>query len=131
MPRGRKKTEKPAPTITIGTQDISWPFIMKVHVAGGKDWDVTADAFWKARNAVGINAIYRYINAGLRPDKNGKRFAFAMSKERETGKMESVRLWWVSLYTPVRQREAAEEQKAAIDDMLKSIGDKLGIGFKL
>jgi hypothetical protein len=129
MKPGRKKNAKPAPFITINDQEVSWPFIMRVHIALGKEWDTTIDAFWKARNAVGINAICRYINAGLKPDKNGKRFIMTMSKEREFGKMESVRRWWAMLYTPVKQREAAESQKAAIDDMLKSIGDKLGMDF--
>jgi hypothetical protein len=69
-----------------------------VNKAAHTDWDDTIDAFWKARNATGYNAIQKYVLKGLLADKNGRQYILIPSKERENGQMESIRTWWETLY---------------------------------
>lgn len=89
---------KPAVGIKIGSQIIPWSFVRMVNNAAKGDWDNTIDAFWKARNATGYNAIQKYITKGLIADGNGRRYILVPSKERENGQMESIRTWWEGLY---------------------------------
>lgn len=84
--------------IKINGQEIPWSFVFQVRGRFKGDWDDTMDCFWKARNAQGVDGIRRYINAGWKPGKDGKRYNFMVSKERENGQMTAIRDWWDSLY---------------------------------
>jgi hypothetical protein len=84
--------------ITINGQKISWATVQKVRSMFRGDWDDTMDAFWKARNAKGVNGVVKYVMKGFLPDAKGVRYSMVTSKERENGQMESIRRWWNSLY---------------------------------
>ena len=71
---------------------------MMVKKAAKDEWDDVIDAFWKARNATGYNAVQKYVLKGLIADKNGRRYILLPSKERENGQMESIRTWFETLY---------------------------------
>jgi len=93
--------------VTINNQKIAWSFIMKVRKRFGGNWDSTIDAFWKARNASGSNAIIKYIEDGFKPDEKNNRHTMFPSKEREAGHMESIRIWWnTEVYKPKRQLQS-------------------------
>lgn len=108
-PRGRPKkyagANAFASCIFISNQRVTWSFIRYVYKRLGCDWDAAIDAFWKARNTTGDNGIYRYIMAGFKPSLNRPAYITQPSAEREAGKMESIRDWWLKFYTP-RRREA-------------------------
>ncbi len=96
-------TPRPAPHIIISDQRVTWAFIKLIYKRLRCDWDDTIDAFWKARHTTGSNAIQRYIMAGFKPGKNGRPWILQPSREREEGKMENLREWWIQLYRPSRQ----------------------------
>jgi hypothetical protein len=88
--------------VIINGQPIPWSFIQRLRreVFGG-DWDRTIDAFWKAKHCTGENSIIRYINAGLKPDKEGKRYTLVASAERDQNGMKVIQKWWdTSVYKP-------------------------------
>ena len=88
------------------------------------DWDDTIDAFWKARNATGANGIYRYIMSGFKPTSRGVPWITLPSKERENGKMQSIRDWWGALYKPSENRPNTLSLKSAdVKDMLSNLTD--------
>ena len=133
---GRVSPPSP-PAITINNQPITWAFIRRVYNALGNDWDNVADAFWKARNATGHNAIYRYISAGMRVPSPGsipsgsKRsttpWISLPSRDREQGRMDLIREWWIHLYTPSARRTAAiAEQSSEVQSMIDAIAAKFG-----
>jgi hypothetical protein len=124
MMRGRPRTQTPSPGIIINGQHITWAFIRKVYNMLGKSWDDTADAFFKARNCTGENGIYRYINAGFRSNKTGIKYITLPSKEREAGKMESIRDWWIQLYQPKHDSTVSAEH-AEVKTMLDSLLQKM------
>jgi hypothetical protein len=138
-PRGRpRKTprtgarfgtaESPAPHITINGHRVTWSFIIFVHKRL-HDWDDTIDAFWKARNATGPNGIYRYVMAGFSPGKNRVPWNTVPSREREEGKMEKIRDWWIGLYTPAGNRRTATLSVDAPDvaTMMRCLVDGMGM----
>lgn len=84
--------------IIINGQQIPWSFVGKVRMMFKGDWDDAIDCFWKARNATGYNGVQKYILKGFIPNNKGIRYSMQMSKEREEGKMDSLREWWNSLY---------------------------------
>jgi hypothetical protein len=94
--------------VSINGQEIPWSFIRKLKTIMGDDMDRVIDAFWIARKATGSKGIILYIQAGLRPDKNGNRFILTASKEREKGinsaEWQAVKKWWNNeVYEPKRQ----------------------------
>lgn len=120
MLRGRPKKLHPSPFITISDQMVTWSFIKFVYKRLGCSWDDTIDAFWKARHCKGSNAIYRYIMSGFRPTARGVVWIKLPSKEREQGKMESIREWWLTHYQPKRQNNiicANQEIKSMLDNL--------------
>jgi hypothetical protein len=96
-------------SVTINGQLIPWSFVWRVHTLCGKDWDETIDCFWKARHCTGDNGIQRYIMSGFKPDERGNKFMLRPSKERESGKMDTLRTWWEGLYTRRRKPEFTAE----------------------
>lgn len=129
---------EPAPHILINSQPITWAFIRLVHKRLGNDWDITIDAFWKARRATGYNGIYRYIMAGLRSAEtpapgsvptnsksaySTKPWIYHPSSDREAGRMENIREWWLSLYTPSTAKATAS---AEVQSMVDAIAAKFG-----
>jgi len=97
--------------ININGQLIPWSFVGRIHKKCGGDWDMTIDVFWKARNAKGTNGIQRYIMSGFKPNQYGQKHAFAPSREREDGKMESLRQWWGGLYLRRRATSAVSKEE--------------------
>jgi hypothetical protein len=89
---------------------------MKVRSMFGGDWDETMDAFWKARNANGYNGVVKYVMRGFIQNDKGIRYITLPSKERENGKMESIRAWWNSLYT-----RSPRTQVMSIKDIFSAI----------
>lgn len=90
--------------IFIGESSIPWSFVWQTFARCGRDWDTTIDAFWKARNCKGKNGVQRYIMSGFR---HVNKYILQPSKERESGKMESLREWWLKLYD--RKRDSSKE----------------------
>jgi hypothetical protein len=80
--------------IIINDQTITWASVQMVRRMCGGDWDQTIDAFWKARNATGKNAVMRYVIAGFAKSETGLRYSLLPSAERERGQMEHIRQWW-------------------------------------
>jgi len=95
-----------SPAIIINDQRVTWAFIKLVYKRLHCDWDDTADAFWKARRATGSNGIYRYIMSGFKPSPQGAPWICRPSVDRENGRMESIRQWWIGLYTPSNKTAA-------------------------
>lgn len=119
-----------APAITINGTRITWSFIKLVYKRLHCDWDDTIDAFWKARRCIGSNGIQRYIMSGFKPDKNtGKPWILSPSNERENGKMESIRLWWIKLYTPTEQltTRSRKYHTPEVKQMIDSLVDGMAI----
>jgi len=108
--------------VIISNQKIPWSYIQSVRRRFGGDWDQTIDAFFKARNATGINGIIKYIEKGFLLI-NGKRYNFFPSKEHESGQMESIRQWWnTSIYTP---KKGPEKLRASLKDALLDLANAL------
>lgn len=119
-PKGYKMHPAAKPTgITIAESTISWAFIWQTYAKCGKDWDTTIDAFWKARRCTGANGVQKYILCGFR---HATKYILKASKEREDGKMENLRQWWLSLY----ERKRSTSQECA--DILDSLMEKFSIG---
>jgi hypothetical protein len=95
---------KSSNNIIIGESSIPWSFVWQTHAECGSDWDTTIDAFWKARNCKGKNGVQRYILCGFR---HVNKYSLQASKEKESGKMESIREWWLQLYE--RKRDSSKE----------------------
>lgn len=129
MPRGRKP-EPNQPHILINGNKVTWAFIKLVYKRLHGDWDDTIDAFWKARNCTGANGIQRYIMSGFKRDENGRQWIAMPSKERENGKMEKIREWWLNLYKPSRTdaRPSVSTVSTAIPDV-KSMLETLTEGM--
>lgn len=128
MPPGRPKSTKLAPYITISDQRVAWSFIKYVYKRLGCDWDDTIDAFWKAREATGSNAIYRYVMAGFKPGKNRVPWNSTPSKEREAGRMGKIRRWWLNLYTPsAKKRDTLSVKSPEVKTMLDRLSDGMRI----
>jgi hypothetical protein len=112
----KNKTKKVDPVTSIIPEDclkitdnlIPWSFVFQVKKHCNGDWDAVMDVFWKARHAKGKNAVQRYIRAGLKPNQCGVKYALLPSKEREDGRMDSIRQWFDSLY----KRKRAPNQEA-------------------
>lgn len=107
--------------LKIGDQVIPWSFVFQVKKECHGDWDTTIDCFWKARNAKGSYAVQRYIRKGLKPDQFGKRYMLLPSKEREAGKMDSIRQWFDKLY----DRKKAPQSVCA--DLVALLAGKFGV----
>lgn len=88
---------KPKTGLKINDQIIPWSFVYQVNKLCNGDWDDTIDCFWKARHAVGTSGIHKYIKAGFKL-RNGIAYMRLPSKERESGKMDSLRQWFDTLY---------------------------------
>lgn len=112
------KTKEAA--IIINNQSIPWSFIQRVRRICGGDWDQTLDIFWKCRNATGTNGIIRYITRGLLDLGKNNKWLFLPSKERECGRMESIRQWWSSLYER-KPREGTASCKEALKEALQAL----------
>lgn len=104
--------------VKINDYTIPWSFVWQTYAKCGRDWDCTMDAFWKARNCTGKNGIQRYILCGF---KHPTKYILSVSKERENGKMDSIREWWLSLYD--RKKDTSAE---CVDmaDMIAAISGK-------
>lgn len=117
MPRKKQQSEEN--NIQIKDSSIPWSFIWKVYGQARKDWDVVADVFWKARNCEGKNGVQRYIMVGLRSEN---KWILQPSKEKENGKMESIRQWWLGLY----ERKKSTSKECA--DMIAALTSKFDMG---
>jgi len=115
--------EKISVPVMIGDQPIPWSFVMWVHNQCSKDWDYTIDCFWKARNAIGQDAIRRYIVKGLKPDSQGRKWMLNKSKEHQRGETDMLHDWWLSLYDRKKAKSGAAHD--IMQALLQSIG---GIG---
>ncbi|MFA5751100.1 MAG: hypothetical protein WC898_02310 [Candidatus Paceibacterota bacterium] len=117
-----------SPHILINDQRVTWSMIKYVYKRLHCDWDNTIDAFWKARNATGSNGIYRYIMSGFTPGKKGPAWIHLPSRDREEGKMESIRQWWFKLYVPSSKNKATIAINSdEVKNMLESLSEKFGI----
>ena len=121
---------KHAPGIVINGNRVAWSFIKLIYRRLHCDWDDTIDAFWKARHCTGSNGIQRYIMSGFKPDKTtGKPWILNPSNERENGKMESIRQWWLKLYTPSERlnKRGHAFHTPEIKQMLETLIDGMSI----
>jgi len=104
--------------VEINGQKVPWSAVQKVRRMCGGDWDQTIDAFWKARNATGPNAILRYVMHGFVKNDAGIRYSLLPSKERERGQMENIREWWRDMVAKEAPKKAGPTKvKQAMKEM--------------
>jgi len=120
----KTKTPDKKTAVDINGRLIPWSFVWRVHALCGKDWDATIDCFWKARKSDGQNGVQRYIMSGLKQKERCDRWMLRPSKERENGKMQRLRDWWLGLY---ERRRAAGEGSVDVAEMLAALSGKLGL----
>jgi len=112
-------------SVDINGQLIPWSFVWRVRKLCGGDWDSTIDCFWKARRCTGANGIQRYIMSGLKQKDWRERWMLMPSKDRENGKMESLRDWWLGLYE--RRRAGDSENSVDVSEMIAQLTEKFGM----
>jgi hypothetical protein len=119
-------------SISLGGQLVPWSFVWRVHGLCGKDWDSTIDCFWKAQHCTGANGVQRYIMSGLKQKERSARWMLTPSRERESGRMESLRDWWLGLYKRRRRADEGEgcgaEFAAMLEQLVKGMDLTAAIG---
>ena len=109
---------KSSDSIIISGQQIPWSFVQRIANFVDRDWDRVMDIFWKSRDA---KNIMRYIQKGLIPNAEGKRYILYPSRERDNGKIESIRQWWhQNVYVPKRKA-----QPDSVADIFRMIANGL------